>query len=62
MKIVKKRIKQRKWNWIEHTRRKDTESIERKVLDWNPLGKIGRERPRQTWRRLTREIKKDGET
>jgi hypothetical protein len=37
-------IKRRKWNWIEHTLRKEAGAIEKTALDWNPQGyrRIGR--------------------
>jgi len=44
-------IKRRKWNWIGHTLRKEHDTIEREVLDWNPQGQRKRGRPKQTWRR-----------
>jgi hypothetical protein len=31
-------IKERKWKWIGHTLRKDSQVIEREVLNWNPQG------------------------
>jgi hypothetical protein len=45
-------IKRRRWNWIGHTLRKESEAIEREALDWNPQGKWKRGRPKQMWRRL----------
>jgi hypothetical protein len=45
-------IKRRKWNWIGHTLRKEHDTIEREVLDWNPQGQRKRGRPKQMWRRL----------
>jgi hypothetical protein len=45
-------IRRWKWNWIGHTLRKGYDTIERKVLDWNPQGQWKRGRPKQTWRRL----------
>ena len=44
-------IKRWKWNWIGHTLRKGNETIERKVLEWNPQGNRRRGRPRHMWRR-----------
>jgi len=42
-------IKRRKWKWIEHTLRKGNEAYKREALDWNPLGKRRRGRPRHMW-------------
>ncbi|KAJ8710014.1 hypothetical protein PYW07_009380 [Mythimna separata] len=44
-------IKRRKWRWIGHTLRRDSNHIPKQALDWNPQGKRKRGRPRQTWRR-----------
>ena len=53
-------IKRRKWGWIGHTLRKE-DSIAKEALDWNPQGKRGRGRPRNTWRRTTMsELQKHG--
>ena len=46
-------IKKRKWNWIGHTLRKDSDNITRQALDYNPQGKRKQGRPRNTWRRST---------
>ena len=46
-------IKKRKWNWIGHTLRKDSNNITRQSLDYNPQGKRKQGRPRNTWRRST---------
>eukprot|EP00064_Thunnus_orientalis_P021237 superscaffoldBa00006320_g21395 len=43
-------IKRRKWNWIGHTLRKDSNNITRQALDYNPQGKRKAGRPRNTWR------------
>jgi hypothetical protein len=37
-KPVIQQIKERKWKWIGHTLRKDSQAIERQVLNWNPQG------------------------
>lgn len=42
----------RKSKWIEHTLRKDANEIWREDLDWNPLEKRRRGRPRDAWRRI----------
>jgi hypothetical protein len=36
---------------IGHTLRKPKHNITRQALQWNPQGKCGRGRPRNTWRR-----------
>ena len=44
-------IRKRKWGWLGHTLRKPIDDITRQVLEWNPQGKRGRGRPKNTWRR-----------
>ena len=41
----------RKRRWIGHTLWKPKHNITRQALQWNPQGKRGRGRPRNTWRR-----------
>ena len=48
-------IRKRKWEWLGHTLRKLSDDIARQVLEWNPQGKQGRGRPRNTWRRTVLE-------
>jgi hypothetical protein len=48
-------IKKRKWGWLGHTLRKPMEDITRQALEWNPQGKRGRERPKNTWRKTVLE-------
>lgn len=43
-------IKRRKWNWIGHTLRKDTNNITGQALDFNAQGKRKAGRPRNTRR------------
>jgi len=50
-KSIENQIKRRKWNWIEHTLRKETGAIEKTALHWNPQGYRRRRRPKRTWRR-----------
>lgn len=53
----------RKWSWIGHTLRRNTTAITKQALTWNPQGKRGRGRPKNTWRRSTeQEFKKKGLT
>ncbi|KAJ8717892.1 hypothetical protein PYW07_005822 [Mythimna separata] len=52
-------IKRRKWSWIGHTLRRDSNHIPKQALDWNPQGKRKRGRPRQTWRRTVLAEAKD---
>ena len=54
-------IRNQKWRWIGHTLRKDTSSICRQALDWNPPGGSGRAvgGPRKTWRRT---VEKESES
>jgi hypothetical protein len=37
------------WGWLGHTPRKPSDDIARQTLEWNPQGKWGRGRPRNTW-------------
>ena len=47
-------IRRRKWNWIDHTLRKDSATnITRQALDYNPQGKRKRGRPKKNRRRST---------
>jgi len=48
-------IRKRKWGWLGHTLRKPMEDITRQALEWNPQGKRGRGRPKNTWRRTVLE-------
>jgi hypothetical protein len=48
---VEEELKRRKWMWIGYTLRKPKHNITRQALQWNPQGKRGRGRPRNTWRR-----------
>jgi len=48
-------IRKRKWGWLGHTLRKPIDDITRQALEWNPLGKRGRGRPKNTWRRTVLE-------
>ena len=47
-------IRKRKWGWLGHTLRKPSD-IARQALEWNPQGKRGRGRPKNTWRRMVLE-------
>ena len=44
-------IKQRKWCWIGHTLRRESNNIARQALDYYPQGQMTRGRPRNNWRR-----------
>jgi hypothetical protein len=44
-------IRKRKWGCLGHAPRKPTNDITRQALEWNPQGKRGRGRPKNTWRR-----------
>jgi hypothetical protein len=46
---VEEELKRGKWRWIGHTLRKPKHNITRQALQWNPQGKRGRGRPRNTW-------------
>ena len=58
---VETEIGRRRWRWIGHTLRKPKSNISRQALQWNPQGKRGRGRPRETWRRCVEsEMKREG--
>jgi hypothetical protein len=40
-----------KWGWLSHILRKPSDDIATQALEWNPQGKQGRGRSRNTWRR-----------
>jgi len=48
-------IRKRKWGWLGHTLRKPSDDIARQALEWNPQGKRGRGRPRNTRKRMVPE-------
>jgi len=54
-KSTENQIKRRKWNWIEHTLRKETGAIEKTALAWNPQGYRRRGRLKGTWRRAIKD-------
>jgi hypothetical protein len=39
-KSIIQQIEERKWKWIGHTFRKESQVIERQVLNWNPWGDV----------------------
>jgi hypothetical protein len=45
-------IKKHKWGWLGHTLQKPPDVIARQALQWNPQGKWGKGRPKNTWRRM----------
>ena len=56
-------ISKRRWKWIGHVMRRDSNSIVRTALHWTPEGKRKRGRPRMTWRRTVEgEIKEMKQT
>ena len=60
---TRREIARRKWTWIGHTLRKQTNNVTRQALDWNPQGKQKTDRPKITWRRsIDEEVKKHGTT
>jgi hypothetical protein len=48
-------IRKRKWGWLGHTLQKASNDIARQALEWNPQGKRGRGRPKNTWQRTVLE-------
>jgi hypothetical protein len=52
-------IRKHKWEWLGHTLRKSSGDIARQALEWNPQGKRGRGRPKNTWGRTVLEEAKE---
>ena len=52
-------IRKRKWGWLGHILRKPMDDIARQALEWNPQGKRGRGRPKNTWQRTVLEEAKE---
>ena len=50
-------IRKCKWGWLDHTLRRPPNVIARQALEWNPQGKRGRGRLRNTWRTVLEEAK-----
>jgi len=48
---IRTEIKERRWKWIGHVLRKETNDITKISLRWTPDGKRRRGRPKETWRR-----------
>ena len=48
-------IRKCKWRWPGHTLPKTPSVIARQAVEWNPQGKQGRGRLRNTWRRMVLE-------
>ena len=48
-------VKVRRWTWIGHILRKDTNNNRRIALTWTPVWKRKRGRPKETWRTVERE-------
>ena len=44
-------IKHRRWKWLGHILRKNSNNIAKTSLRWTPAGKRKRGRPKETWRR-----------
>jgi hypothetical protein len=51
---ITEQITRRKWNWIDHSLRKDN-VIEEADVEWNPQGQRSRGRPKRSWQRIVRE-------
>ena len=43
-------IRRRRWGWLGHTLREQTDDVTRQALEWDPQGKRSRGRPKNTWR------------
>jgi len=48
-KSIENQIKRRKCNWIGHTLHKETGTVKKTALDWNPQGYRMRGRPKRMW-------------
>jgi len=48
-------IRKHKWGWLDHALWKPSDDKVRQALEWNPQGKRGRGRPRNTRRRTVHE-------
>jgi hypothetical protein len=48
-------IKGRKWQWIGHSLREDSQAAERQVLYWSPQGRRRKGSPKRTWRSTVEE-------
>jgi hypothetical protein len=48
-------IRKRKWGWLGHTLQKPPDVIARQAREWNPPGKRGSGRPRNSWQRTVLE-------
>ena len=60
---IMEEIARRKWSWIGHVLRKDTDDITREAIFWTADGKRKRGRPKTTWRRTAeKELKEIGYT
>jgi len=56
-------IQIRRWRWLGHVLRMNTDSIPRVALRWTPQGKRRRGRPKETWRRtVQKDLKHHGLT
>ena len=53
--IIDLQIRKRKWVWLDHALWKPSDDIARQALQWNPQGKQGRGRPRNTRCRMALE-------
>jgi len=42
-------VRKCRWGWLGHTLQKPSDNIVRQALEWNPQGKRGRGRQRNTW-------------
>ena len=55
---VHETVRGRRWRWLGHVCRMQSDSLPRTALRWTPQGKRKRGRPKETWRRtVERELK-----
>jgi len=54
-------VRKKRWRWLGHVLRMETDSLPRVALRWTPQGRRRRGMPKVTWRRtMARELKECG--
>lgn len=56
---IETEIKRKRWRWIGHVMRKESDDITKIALRWTPDGRRKRGRPKETWRRMVEQEMKD---
>ena len=61
MKTIVTSVIRRKWHWIGHTLRRDSNNVARQALNYQPQGKRKVRRPRNNWKRtMLQELERVG--